>query len=759
MILEDGHVELAEGAIVDGRLRIVEDLARGSMSSVYLARELESGRDVVLKILGGKYATRADARPRLLAEEQYTAALADKPGIVRVLSTGVLADEGDAPYLVLEYVDGPTLTGHVAGQSTDVAHVLTLLAELAGIMADVHAVGIVHRDIKPENVLVAERDGEVVLKLTDFGLATRAMGAMGGGPSGAGRSGSSGSPEPSLRLTGDHDRPGTQHYMAPEQCVGGEVGTAADIYALGVSAFELLVGEPPWGARTGREVVIRKCDPTLPCFAISDLSLGLPAVVVDAIDAALQREPGLRPTATGFRDAMRAGASEVRARPGAVLLPPVRVSRGRAHTPKRPMPAATGGATGAGVPAARSGTASAAATMRLGRGRMELVVPEVARSADLELLPAAQAVVVTAEPVSAEPASAAPASAAPASAAAVSAVPVPRQRRAHPERQVEVTELSPRAGAIVVPAEARARSGDTEAVIEVPSGMTEVIDRAAVEQAIARANAAAKLGDPLGPAIEVERETYGEHDAADASSAGMSAIVARPQLLAGGREAPGLLWVVLLAALSVAAALVLWWVDETVRAGVTGPGEPGDAHDRGTRAAAITGEEPGLARDESDGDGPRLEAVEVKAAEPPRAPVPVSAPSTMEDAGDHAADHAPSSGRAKAVATPRPKPVKPDAPEPVPSPPVATAPMHETPACEQARDAVSRAAGSGDWDGVLNASKNRKCWSDASTVAAVRVRALLALARHEDCVREGKAYSQRKIVAMVELCRERSENR
>jgi serine/threonine-protein kinase len=750
MILDDGHVELAEGAIVDGRLRIVEDLARGSMSSVYLARELESGRDVVLKILGGKYATRADARPRLLAEEQYTAALADKPGIVRVLSTGALADEGDAPYLVLEYVDGPTLTGHVAGQSTDVAHVLTLLAELAGIVADVHAAGIVHRDLKPENVLVAEREGEVVLKLTDIGLATRATDAA-GAPA---------SPASGLRLTGDHDRPGTHHYMAPEQCVGGDVGTAADIYALGVSAFELLVGEPPWGSRTGREVVIRKCDPTLPCFAISDLSLGLPAMVVEAIDAALQREPGLRPTASGFRDAMRAGASEVRARPGAVVLPPVRVSRGRAHTPKRPMPAAAaGGAAVTGVPAARSGTASAAATMRLGRGRMDLVVPEVTRSSDLELRPAAEAAVVTAAPAGGESASVAPASVAPASAASVSAEPVVRQRRAHPERHVEVTELSPRAGAIVVAGQARARSGDTEAVLEVPSGMTEVIDRAAVEQAIARASAAAKLGEPLGPAIEVERETYAERDASRAGTTGAGTIAAPATLDRGDRGRRGWRWVALLGVLSVAAALRLWWVDGTVRTGEGGRDDVGGGE---TRPAAIASDEPGLVERGNEGGGPRLEAVDVKPdvpAPPPNALHPVPAPSSIEDARDDTRDDAPPSAPAKPVVTPRPKPTKPDPSDPLPSPPVAAVPMHETPACEAARSAVSRAASSGDWDGVLNASKNRKCWSDSSTVAAVRVRALLALARHEDCVREGKAYSQRKIVAMVDLCRERSENR
>jgi len=601
----------------------------------------------------------------LLAEQEYTAALADKPGIVRVLSTGELAEEGDAPYLVLEYVDGPTLTGHVAGQSTDVAHVLTLLGQLAGIVADVHAAGIVHRDIKPENVLVAQREGEVVLKLTDFGLATRAAGG--------------GLLEGGNRLTGDHDRPGTQHYMAPEQCVASEVGTAADIYALGVSAFELLVGEPPWGSRTGREVVIRKCDAALPSFVISDLSLGLPAIAVAAIDAALEREPGLRPTAVGFREAMLAAASEVRARPGAVVMPPVRVPRERAHTPRRPIAAAAMG------PATGSGPASATASVRVGRGRMELVVSEVTQVAQLEVAAHVRELV------------AAPA--------------VARQRRADPERHVDVTELSPRAGAIEVAAEARARSGDTVAVIEVPAVCTAVVDRGVVEQAI--------VPEVVRP--EVVRERQGN---------------------------AGLRWIAVLGGLSIVAAVVLWRVNETVSADEPGRGDT-QVEGGATRPASIAREQ---ARVDPAAVGPSVPARPVEPAVPAPSPMPVSPSTSIEDAPGKAAT------KPEPIPTPRPKLGKPDVPSPVSSPVVGAVPMHETPACEQARSAVASAASDGNWDAVLTGSKNRKCWSDSSSVAALRVRALLALERHHDCVREGKGFTQRKIAAMVEMCRERSEN-
>jgi hypothetical protein len=362
---------------------------------------------------------------------------------------------------------------------------------------------------------------------------------------------------------------------------------------------------------------------------------------------------------------------------------------------------------------------------------MELVVPEVTRPSDLELSPVTAPVVVAADPATAEPSSAEPASTAP----------VVRQRRAHPERHVEVTELSPRAGAIVVAAEALARSGDTEAVIEVPSGMTEVIDRAAVEQAIARARAAAKEGEPLGPAIEVERETYAERDAARA------AMLAAPPTLdrrGGGR---GWRWVALLAVLSVGAALVLWWVDNTVRAGDSPRDELGGAE---TRPAAIAADEPELLGAGSDVGGPRLEAVDVKpeVAPPPVAWHPVPAPSVEDAAPD-----LPSKPPTKPATSARPKPVKPDAP--VPSPSVPAVPIHETAACVEARAAVARAASSAAWADVLAHSKNRRCWSDASVVTRARVRALATLGRYDECVREGKGVTDPALAALIEVCRTR----
>ena len=94
-------------------------------------------------------------------------------------------------------------------------------------------------------------------------------------------------------------------------------------------------------------------------------------------------------------------------------------------------------------------------------------------------------------------------------------------------------------------------------------------------------------------------------------------------------------------------------------------------------------------------------------------------------------------------------------PAPTQSPAVATVPMHETPACEEARAAVARAASSAAWADVLAHSKNRRCWSDASVVTRARVRALATLGRYDECVREGKGVTDPALAALIEVCRTR----
>lgn len=314
MTSREGHAAIDDGSLVaGGRYRIDEEIAKGAMCLVYRATDVATGRAVALKVLGGKYARRDDARPRLFAEQRYSSLFAGHPMIVAALGHGELPEHDSAPYLALEYVDGPTLSGYLRSRGDDTALRLQLLRDLAGVVSVVHAAGVVHRDIKPRNIMVATVEGSPVPKLTDFGLATRVEGA-----------------DPAdERLTREHDRPGTKHYMAPEQCLGMPPTRAADVYALGITAYEMLVGEPPWASRAEIEVVHRKCDATLPPFSLADLSLDVPACVVDAIDRALQFDPGARPTAAELRDAAAQGLREVSlAKPGRTALLAVVVKDG-----------------------------------------------------------------------------------------------------------------------------------------------------------------------------------------------------------------------------------------------------------------------------------------------------------------------------------------------------------------------------------------------------------------------------------------------
>lgn len=278
--------------VAGGTLRIVHDIGGGAMSTVYEATDLASGRNVALKVLGGKYAARADAEPRLFAEAKYARVLGDHPNIVRPLGWGNLPEAENAAFLVSELVEGPQLSSLCGDPTVPAAQAVELLRDLAAVLAELHRAGVVHRDVKPTNVLLERRGGRTIVKLLDFGLATTLDAAPRGAPE---------------ALTGANDRPGTKHYMAPEQCVGMPAAPAMDVYALGVLAYELYRGQPPMGAEDPVEVVMRKCNAALPSFSLTALALPwVPIEIGEIVDRALRHSPVERPTAAQLRDELTA---------------------------------------------------------------------------------------------------------------------------------------------------------------------------------------------------------------------------------------------------------------------------------------------------------------------------------------------------------------------------------------------------------------------------------------------------------------------
>jgi eukaryotic-like serine/threonine-protein kinase len=272
---------IARGSLVaNGRYRVGAVIGRGGMAMVYAATRVADGVDVALKVAAGPYADRPDLAQRMQNEQGFAAQLAGHPNLVRPLDGGRLAEQGDAPYLVTELVRGPALTDLIVMQrQLAPARATAIALDVARALAALHERGIVHRDVKPDNIVIAKTVGVgQQAKLIDFGLAAKVD------------TGESVNP----RLTAVFERPGTKHYMAPEQAVGARPATSFDVYALGVTLFEMLIGTPPFGERSAEEAVARKLAGDLPSFSIAGLREDLPDLLVEVVDGCLQRDPTRR---------------------------------------------------------------------------------------------------------------------------------------------------------------------------------------------------------------------------------------------------------------------------------------------------------------------------------------------------------------------------------------------------------------------------------------------------------------------------------
>ena len=223
-----------------GHYAVERELGRGGMATVYLARDHRYDRSVVIKVVERDVLAPAGV-PRFLREIR-TAAQLTHPHVLSVFESG---EAEGLLYYVMPYVDGETLRARlVRDGALPLADAVTLLRELAGALAYAHSRGVVHRDLKPENVLLS--GGHAVI--ADFGIAKAMASATEGDRAGRG--------DTTEALTAIGVSLGTPAYMAPEQIVGdAALDHRADLYALGVVAYEMLAGAHPFGTRAPQAMV------------------------------------------------------------------------------------------------------------------------------------------------------------------------------------------------------------------------------------------------------------------------------------------------------------------------------------------------------------------------------------------------------------------------------------------------------------------------------------------------------------------------
>ena len=245
--------------VLGGRYRVEEELGRGGMAKVFKGTDEVLGRPVAIKVLAPQLADDEGFVARFRREAQAAARL-NHSNLVSVYDTG--EDDG-IKYIVMEYVEGKTLTAYLAGGGRIMPdRAMEITEEICSALSVAHAAGIVHRDIKPGNIMVTPR-GEV--KVTDFGIAR-------------------------VSTTGDTVAQtvavlGTASYLSPEQAQGQAVDGRSDIYSLGCVLYEMLAGRPPFIGDSPVTVASKQVleTPQPPSKLNPDIPTELDAVILKAL--------------------------------------------------------------------------------------------------------------------------------------------------------------------------------------------------------------------------------------------------------------------------------------------------------------------------------------------------------------------------------------------------------------------------------------------------------------------------------------------
>jgi len=264
------RTDIAPGTPI-GEYVIERKVARGGMGAIYAARHPVLGRQAAIKIIHGELSGDASLLERFVREAQAVN-LIRHPNIVDVFSIGALPD-GRA-YFVMDWLDGISLAQRLERERPlPLAEAAWILDEAIDAVAAAHAAGVVHRDLKPPNIFLARRGATTRVVVLDFGIA-KLSGII-------------------REETATGILMGTPAYLAPEQARTSQVDHRADIYALGVVAFEMLAGRRPFSGADAESVVGKHIAMEAPRLA--DHAPGLPPPVAGVVAAMMAKDPAARP--------------------------------------------------------------------------------------------------------------------------------------------------------------------------------------------------------------------------------------------------------------------------------------------------------------------------------------------------------------------------------------------------------------------------------------------------------------------------------